>query len=272
MLRDSTGGNVSWKKKVLEVFDYYTDRTPGSFIENKEVCIAWHYGLFVSLIIGKADVSFGSWQAAEMQNHLLNVVISSYPIHTLATKKRIEVMPRNVSKATIIRKVLQYHQSGRLRRKSLGLNQHQRQPTKEIEFPSSMSSNVHNQNSSLFSAELDLQFNESFSISNSYGGMSDSSTDANHKKDFFDFILCIGDDRTDEVMFEYLNRLEPSNAHPALDYETMQTFESDIFYDNCILEDSGGPVTPERRLSSKRRPNRCIYTCTVGSKSRYFSC
>jgi trehalose-phosphatase len=95
MLRDN---NLNWRKEVLEIFEYYTDRTPGSFIENKEINIAWHFGM--------ADSAFGSWQAAECQNHISNTLISSYPIHTLATKKRVEVMPRNVSKATIIKRVL----------------------------------------------------------------------------------------------------------------------------------------------------------------------
>ncbi len=50
MLRDQ---NLLWRKKVLEIFEYYTDRTPGSFIENKDINIAWHHK--------HADVEFGEW-------------------------------------------------------------------------------------------------------------------------------------------------------------------------------------------------------------------
>ena len=48
--------DLSWRSKVLEVFEYYHDRTHGSFIENKEINLAWHYGM--------ADPVFGSWQGS----------------------------------------------------------------------------------------------------------------------------------------------------------------------------------------------------------------
>ncbi|KAJ3125336.1 hypothetical protein HK098_000343 [Nowakowskiella sp. JEL0407] len=95
--------DLSWKKKVLEVFEYYTDRTPGSFIEQKDCSVVWHYGL--------ADLNFVSWQAAECQNHIEQSLSPTYPIHTLAKRKRVEVMPRNANKGIAIRKILGHHQN-----------------------------------------------------------------------------------------------------------------------------------------------------------------
>jgi trehalose-phosphatase len=43
--------DLSWKNDVLDVFGYYTERTPGSFIEHKKFSITWHYRL--------ADPNFG---------------------------------------------------------------------------------------------------------------------------------------------------------------------------------------------------------------------
>lgn len=33
----------SWADKVMEIFEYYTERTPGSRIERKDLSILWHY-------------------------------------------------------------------------------------------------------------------------------------------------------------------------------------------------------------------------------------
>lgn len=43
--------DMSWKDDVMEVFEYYTERTPGSFIEQKECSLTWHYR--------KADPKYG---------------------------------------------------------------------------------------------------------------------------------------------------------------------------------------------------------------------
>jgi trehalose 6-phosphate synthase/phosphatase len=69
LLRDGAS-NTSWRKNVLEILDYYTDRTPGSFIENNEITFSWDYGF--------ADPVFGSWQAAEMQNHLIKLMLKLF--------------------------------------------------------------------------------------------------------------------------------------------------------------------------------------------------
>lgn len=45
--------DLSWKDDVLPIFEYYTERTPGSFIEEKRSSLTWHYRL--------ADPSYGSW-------------------------------------------------------------------------------------------------------------------------------------------------------------------------------------------------------------------
>ncbi|KAI9912654.1 hypothetical protein PsorP6_004842 [Peronosclerospora sorghi] len=57
---DSFGGDdTSWKDLVLPTMLMFTDRTPGSYIEDKESSLTWHYG--------DADPHFGSWQAKDLQ-------------------------------------------------------------------------------------------------------------------------------------------------------------------------------------------------------------
>ena len=44
--RDMTkegGFDLSWKKDVLAIFQYYTERTIGSMIEEKQASVTWHY-------------------------------------------------------------------------------------------------------------------------------------------------------------------------------------------------------------------------------------
>lgn len=43
--------DMSWKDQVTEIFDYYTERTQGSFVEHKKSSITWHYRL--------ADAEYG---------------------------------------------------------------------------------------------------------------------------------------------------------------------------------------------------------------------
>jgi trehalose-phosphatase len=46
-----TEHDTTWQAKVMEIFEYYSERTPGSLIEKKDVSIVWHYRM--------ADSQFG---------------------------------------------------------------------------------------------------------------------------------------------------------------------------------------------------------------------
>lgn len=93
--------DLSWKNDVLPIFEYYTERTPGSFIEHKASSLTWHYRL--------ADPEYGSWQAKECYNHLENVVLSKLPVEVLLGKKNLEVRPQQINKGEIVKRLLQQH-------------------------------------------------------------------------------------------------------------------------------------------------------------------
>lgn len=90
--------DMSWKKDVTEIFDYYTERTEGSFVEHKKSSITWHYRM--------ADEEYGQFQAKECQNHLENSVVSKMPIEILVGKKNLEVRPMMVNKGEIVKRIL----------------------------------------------------------------------------------------------------------------------------------------------------------------------
>jgi trehalose-phosphatase len=200
--------DLTWRDLVREIFEYYTEyafflinffqydsnfyfkydsRTPGSSIEEKDICMAWHFD--------HADLNFGSWQAAECQNHIQNALGVTYPIQTLTKRKRLEVMPRNVNKGTICRRVLDYHQ-GRRRFTTDTSSSPSAQyttptTTPKLAFATTRGSVLSNDPS--FSSVISTNF---------------SGHVMHNTREYFDFILCIGDDRSDEYMFEYLQKLD----------------------------------------------------------------
>ncbi|TCC92784.1 bifunctional alpha,alpha-trehalose-phosphate synthase (UDP-forming)/trehalose-phosphatase [Pedobacter hiemivivus] len=66
-----------WKQEVKTVLDTYTDRTPGSFVEEKSYSLVWHYR--------KVEEGLGELRAHEILNHL----------RMLTTDKGLQMMPGN---------------------------------------------------------------------------------------------------------------------------------------------------------------------------------
>ncbi|SAM00463.1 hypothetical protein [Absidia glauca] len=94
--------DLSWKPAVKEIFQYYTERTPGAYIETKETSIVWHYRTAPG-----PDAQYVAWQAAECQNHIADSVNKNFAVHAVAGRTNIEVMPHEVNKSGIANRVLQ---------------------------------------------------------------------------------------------------------------------------------------------------------------------
>ncbi|WP_339705906.1 bifunctional alpha,alpha-trehalose-phosphate synthase (UDP-forming)/trehalose-phosphatase [uncultured Kriegella sp.] len=94
----STGGedfhlleNVKndWMVKIRPVLESFVDRTPGSFIEEKNYSLAWHYR--------KTDPDFGSLRATEL-SEVLTSLIGTDDLSVLNGNKVMEVKSSNVNK------------------------------------------------------------------------------------------------------------------------------------------------------------------------------
>ncbi|KAI7848686.1 glycosyltransferase family 20-domain-containing protein [Circinella umbellata] len=94
--------DMGWKEDVMEVFQYYTERTPGSFIESKKCALTWHYRT-------AEDPKYGAFQAKECQNHLEQSVISKLPVEILVGKKTLEVRPTSINKGEVIKRMIAQH-------------------------------------------------------------------------------------------------------------------------------------------------------------------
>jgi len=84
----------SWKDTIRPMFDYFQTRTPGSFFEEKEMHLTWHYR--------NADPTFGSIQARELLLQLDNL-----PVEVIVGDKNIAVRNYSVNTAGLIKKAIQ---------------------------------------------------------------------------------------------------------------------------------------------------------------------
>ncbi|KAK2741345.1 threalose-6-phosphate phosphatase [Myotisia sp. PD_48] len=85
--------DMGWQKEVLDIFQYFTERTQGSFIERKRVALTWHYR--------RADPEYGAFQAKECRSQLEKMVASKWDIEIMAGKANLEVRPTFVNKGAI---------------------------------------------------------------------------------------------------------------------------------------------------------------------------
>jgi len=96
---ESSHVDLSWREVLWPVFEYFAERTPGSFIEEKELALTWHYR--------NADVDFGRQQANELFRQL-DSYSARLPINIEASRpnKMIEVRPQEVNNSTLAKRLL----------------------------------------------------------------------------------------------------------------------------------------------------------------------
>ncbi len=78
-----------WKVEICPILELYADRTPGSFIEEKEFSLAWHYR--------KAESELASERALELKEALL-ALTANLNVGVLEGSKVIEVKNRGINK------------------------------------------------------------------------------------------------------------------------------------------------------------------------------
>jgi trehalose 6-phosphate synthase/phosphatase len=153
------------------------------------------------------------WQALECQNHIEEAIGSIYPVHAIVGRKCLEVMPRDISKASAAKTIVESLDS-------LPLSLRSGASTPMMVPGSGKASRRGSDNSvETHSAPLSISIPEQCPL---------------------DFVLCMGDDRSDEDMFQYVNGLKFSK-------------------DNNKDED-------DKENGDNGQQHR-IVTCTVGSKS-----
>jgi trehalose 6-phosphate synthase/phosphatase len=86
-----------WKQQALPLFALYADIVPGSFVEEKEFSIAWHYR--------KADPELASTRARELIDEI-DEFTSNINVHVVHGNKVVELRSAGVDKGTAAKHLL----------------------------------------------------------------------------------------------------------------------------------------------------------------------
>ncbi|MFQ5748487.1 MAG: bifunctional alpha,alpha-trehalose-phosphate synthase (UDP-forming)/trehalose-phosphatase [Planctomycetota bacterium] len=87
-----------WRPMVLDAMRRFTDRVPGSRIEEKPNGLAWHYR--------GADPTLSVWQARELFLHLTET-LSGTPLEVMRGNLVLEVRPAGMDKGVAVRTLLE---------------------------------------------------------------------------------------------------------------------------------------------------------------------
>ncbi len=88
----------SWKDNIRSSLEFYVDRTPGSFVEEKNFSLVWHHR--------KTDPELGLNRAIELKDELTSLV-ANLNLEILEGNKVIEIKNRGINKGRAAQKVLQ---------------------------------------------------------------------------------------------------------------------------------------------------------------------
>ncbi|KAL9122262.1 MAG: hypothetical protein Q9187_001181 [Circinaria calcarea] len=90
--------DMGWQKDVMDIFQHYTERTQGSFIERKRIALTWHFR--------RADPEYGAFQALECKKHLESTVAKKWDVEVMNGKANLEVRPTFVNKGEIAKRLV----------------------------------------------------------------------------------------------------------------------------------------------------------------------
>ncbi|MBE0664277.1 MAG: bifunctional alpha,alpha-trehalose-phosphate synthase (UDP-forming)/trehalose-phosphatase [Candidatus Aminicenantes bacterium] len=81
--------DAEWKAQILPILDIYSDRLPGSFIEEKEFSLTWHFR--------NADPELGMLRAKELMDYLISFTANK-DLQVLQGKKVVEIRNAGINK------------------------------------------------------------------------------------------------------------------------------------------------------------------------------
>jgi trehalose 6-phosphate synthase/phosphatase len=83
--------STAWKQQIRQILEVFVDRLPGSFIEEKEFTIVWHFR--------KADLEFSSVLAKELVDHL-QIYAASMNIQVILGNRNVEIRNVGINKGS----------------------------------------------------------------------------------------------------------------------------------------------------------------------------
>ncbi|KAI0436789.1 trehalose-phosphatase [Xylaria telfairii] len=95
--------DMSWQAEVLDVFQKYTDRVTGSFIERKRCALTWHYR--------QADPEQGIHASKAALKELQSTVAKKWEVDVMEGKANLEVRPTFINKGEIAKRLVHHYNS-----------------------------------------------------------------------------------------------------------------------------------------------------------------
>lgn len=95
----------TWKDNIRSSLEFYVDRTPGSFVEEKNFSLVWHYR--------KTDPELGLNRAIELKDELTSLV-ANLNLEILEGNKVIEIKNRGINKGRAAQKLLQLNPADKI--------------------------------------------------------------------------------------------------------------------------------------------------------------
>lgn len=96
--------NLTWKGLCVEILNYFTERTPGSFVEEREASVVWRF--WTGPTDDSSDRQWARRQAAEAQNHIFDSLGERYGLRILPGSNSFLVLPNNISRSTAVGAIL----------------------------------------------------------------------------------------------------------------------------------------------------------------------
>lgn len=90
--------DAHWKDEARNIIEFYVDRTPGSFLEEKRHALVWHYR--------KVEKGLGKLRSSELGSHLKHFM-EQQRLQVLHGNHVVEVKPNAVNKGIIARNIQQ---------------------------------------------------------------------------------------------------------------------------------------------------------------------
>lgn len=90
--------NISWKAPIIKILDRFTLLCPGSYIEEKNYSVAWHYR--------SAEINTGLRFSRELIT-LLSSVSLTFNIRILDGKKVVEVLSNDTGKGSAVKRLIE---------------------------------------------------------------------------------------------------------------------------------------------------------------------
>ncbi|KAI1424160.1 trehalose-phosphatase [Xylaria sp. FL1777] len=93
--------DMSWQAEVLDVFQKYTDRVPGSFIERKRCALTWHYR--------QANPELGVHASHAAFDELKSTVAKKWDVDVMTGKANLEIRPTFINKGEIAKRLVRHY-------------------------------------------------------------------------------------------------------------------------------------------------------------------